>query len=395
MSDAAPSAAPSSAGAPSAPGAPYAVAIIGCGFVADLYMRSLAVYPEITIVGVFDRRPERLAAFAAHWMVPSFDTAEALYAALPRGGLVLNLTNPTSHVEVSRAALDAGHHVYSEKPLAMTMDDAHALAALARSRGLLLGAAPCNQLGESAQVLAAAVRQGVAGPIRLVYAEMDDGFVRQAPTEKWLGESGAPWPAADEFATGCTLEHAGYHLGWLMTAFGSVTTVIAASARLAAPDGDAPDYSTGTLVFDSGVIARLTCSIIAPHDHAITLVGDRGVIRQAKTWANGAPVRFHKRLTIRRKLLEMPVGKRLTFNGETHRMVGRKGAASMNFALGPMDMLEAAATGHPSRMSPELALHVTEVTLALQNAGLTSGAVPIATRIGEIAPMPYAQSLKR
>ena len=373
----------------------YSVAIIGCGFVADLYMRSFCVHPEVTIVGAYDRRSERLKAFAAHWEIPALASREALFAALPDDGLVLNLTNPASHVEVTTAALEAGHHVYSEKPLAPTMDEAHALAALAKARGLVLAAAPCNLLGESAQLLAAAVREGVAGPVRLVYAEMDDGFIRQAPTDKWAGESGAPWPAEDEFATGCTLEHAGYHLGWLIAAFGSVTTVVAASARLAAPADQAPDFSCGILAFESGAIARLTFSIVAPHDHEIMLVGDRGVIRQHTTWANGAPVRFHRRVTLRRRILELPVGRRLRFSGETHRMVGRTGAASMNFALGPVEVLDAIATGRPPRMSPELALHVTEVTLALQNAGLATGAQTMTPRIAPVPPMPWAGRLRR
>ncbi|WP_202913447.1 Gfo/Idh/MocA family protein [Acuticoccus sediminis] len=370
------------------------VAIIGCGFVADLYMRSLSLYPEVTVVGAFDIRGERLKAFTDHWKIPLFPSREALFEALPADGLVLNLTNPTAHFEVSRAALEAGRHVYSEKPLAMTMEDAHALAALARSRGLRIGAAPCNQLGESAQLLAAAVRENVAGPVRLAYAEMDDGFIRQAPTDRWLSESGAPWPAADEYATGCTLEHAGYHLGWMMQAFGSVRTVVAASARLAGSEGEAPDFAAGLLAFESGVIARLTCSILAPHNHEIMLVGERGVLKQEKAWANGAPVRFHKRVTVRRRILELPVGRRLSFSGETHRKQGRWGAASMNFALGPVELLEAIASGRPARMSPELALHVTEVTLALQNAGLTQGAQTMATRIGSIEPMPFAARLK-
>ena len=149
-------------------------AIIGAGFVADLYMGSLKLYPEIPIRGVFDRRPERAAAFCSHWGLAKHDSLEALLAACEPGDIVLNLTNPSSHYEVSRAVLEAGFHVYSEKPLAMEMGQATALTELAAEKRLT--SAPCSFLGEAAQTLWAAVRAGYPGKVRLVYAEMDDDF---------------------------------------------------------------------------------------------------------------------------------------------------------------------------------------------------------------------------
>src|SRR6056297_4185035 len=175
------------------------VAIVGCGFGADLYMRSLAVHPEVSVVAVHDRDSARQAGFAAHWRVPTEDSLAALLARLAPGDVVLNLTNPDAHYAINRACLEAGHHVYCEKPLAMEMAQAQALHDLAAARGLMLVSAPCSVLGEAAQVLLAAVRRGVAGVPRLVYAELDDGFIPQAPFAKWRSESGAPWPHADEF----------------------------------------------------------------------------------------------------------------------------------------------------------------------------------------------------
>ncbi len=57
------------------------IAIIGCGFVADLYMRSFATFPKLRIAGVFDLDPDRLTAFCGHWILPAFETREALFAA--------------------------------------------------------------------------------------------------------------------------------------------------------------------------------------------------------------------------------------------------------------------------------------------------------------------------
>ncbi|MEO1135735.1 MAG: Gfo/Idh/MocA family oxidoreductase, partial [Pseudomonadota bacterium] len=167
----------------------------------------------IKVAGAFDIDAARLKTFCEYWNVEATDSLAGLLA---HDALVLNLTNPRAHYEVSKAALDAGRHVYSEKPLAVSMPDAHALAKLARDNNLMLASAPCNWLSQSAQTVWKAISKGEIGTPRLVYAELDDDFIPQAPYEKWLSESGAPWPAKDEFETGCTLEHAGYYLTWLM-----------------------------------------------------------------------------------------------------------------------------------------------------------------------------------
>lgn len=369
------------------------VGIIGCGFVADLYMRSLALYEDISVSCVYDRDAGRLRAFAAHWSVPTADSLDSFLATLPEDAIVLNLTNPDAHFELNHACLSAGRHVWCEKPLAMTLSDASALHALAKKQGVMLCSAPCSVLGEAAQVLLKAIRDKVAGPVRLVYAELDDGFIPQAAYEKWISESGAPWPAGDEFRVGCTLEHAGYYLSWLIAAFGPVRRVVAASAEVIPDKPGAtgtPDLSVATLFFHSGVVARLTCSIVAPHDHRIRMIGDKGVLEVRQAWANGAAVRFHRRMRLRRRLMELPWGKRLPAGNKTHPKVGRWGAASMNFALGPVDMLEAMTEGRSPRLDADFSLHMTEVTLAIQNAGDDTGPQDMTTTCSRPEPMPWA-----
>lgn len=371
-----------------------AIGVIGCGFVADLYLSSLRTFPEVQILGAYDRDAARNAQFCRHWSLPSFPSLEDLFAALPAGSLVLNLTNPASHSEVNRACLEAGFHCYSEKPLALEMAEARALHALAESQGLLLASAPCSVLGEAAQTLAKAVRDEVVGTPRLIYAELDDGFISQAPLEHWQSESGAPWPYEDEFRVGCTLEHAGYYLSWLIAMFGSVTRVVAASAECL-PDkrgvaGGAPDFSVATLFFENGPVVRLTCSILAPHDHQIRVIGDKGMLRLKKAWDNDAKPRFHPRFRLRRRLIDSPFGRRLSLKGKTHPKVPRKGAAAMNFALGPVEMLSALSENRPCRLSADFALHLNEVTLAIQSAGNSAGAQTMTTRCQPMEPMTWA-----
>ncbi|MEI6100155.1 MAG: Gfo/Idh/MocA family oxidoreductase [Alphaproteobacteria bacterium] len=371
--------------------------LIGLGFVADLYMRSLQSFPDITVGGAYDRVAACRARFSAHWHVPVCTTLEEFLAQAGPQDLILNLTNPGSHFEVSAACLRAGHHVYSEKPLAMTMDDARILHGLAQASGLHLASAPCSLLGEAAQILWRAVRQGKIGRPLLVYAEMDDGFISQAPYREWKSESGAPWPYEDEFRVGCTVEHAGYYLTWLIAIFGPVRRVVAASAeldrhKLSEIETAAPDTSVAVLFFDGGVMARLTCSILARHDHSIRIFGETGTLEIAECWDNDAPVRLRQRRRLRRRLVELPWTRRLRLGGPSHPKMPRRGSAAMNFALGPAELLDAIAERRQSRLSADLALHLNEVTLAIQSSGTTAGSVAMSTTCSPIRPMAWAEA---
>ena len=359
------------------------IAIVGAGYVADLYMPSLRSFPELAVSGVWDVDAGRLAAFAGHWQLPAAASFADLVASGP--AIILNLTNPHAHAEVNRAALEAGCHVWCEKPLALAFEEAEALVALAAGRGLHLGSVPCSLLGQAAQTAWAAIRDGRIGRPRLAYAELDDGFLPAAPHAGWRSASGAPWPAADEFGTGCTLEHAGYYLGWLMAMFGPVRRIVSASARLL-DEGQtgaghaAPDYASASLFFDA-MVARLTCSIVARHDHRLRIFGDDGVLEVDEAWANGAPVRIRRRHVIRRRLIDSPFASRVRPAGAAHPMVARRGAASMNFALGIAEMARAIAAGRAPRLAGDFALHLTEAALAMQAGGehhMRSGFAPVA-----------------
>ena len=78
------------------------IAIVGCGFVADYYLSTLPAYPELKLIGVTDRDPDRALKFAAFHGVSRFGSLADLLND-SRVQLVLNLTNPRSHYEVTRA----------------------------------------------------------------------------------------------------------------------------------------------------------------------------------------------------------------------------------------------------------------------------------------------------
>lgn len=374
------------------------IAIVGCGFVADYYLKTLVNYPWLKLVGITDLLPERVALLAQRYSAPSYASVEDL---LTQSGadIILNLTNPRSHYSVTKAALEAGKHVYSEKPLAMAMDQAEELVQLASHKGLQLASAPCSLLSETAQTLWKALRQEKVGRVRLVYAEMDDGLLHRMPYQRWTSESGLPWPYKDEFEVGCTLEHAGYYVTWLAAFFGPVTSVTAFSSCLVEDkqtdvplDYNAPDFSVACLKFASGVVARLTCSIIAPHDHTLRIIGDEGILYTDDCWYYQSPVYLRRWINLRRKTFLSPWKTRypLVKNPQT-AYLGSRGAQQMDFCRGVAEMAEAIAQNRPSRISTAYSLHINEVVLAIQNALDTGAPCKIRSSFEPIAPMPWAE----
>lgn len=367
------------------------IGVIGCGYVAEQYANTLANHPELTVAGVCDRDAARAEMFATRTQSPACPTLDALLA---DGGieLVLNLTNPSQHFEISRAALAAGKHVYSEKPLAMTTADALRLVELARAQQRHLASAPCSVLSPSAQTLWRAVRRGAIGQVRVVYASFDDGMI--APNLEpwnWRTAGGVPWPAADEFEVGSTYQHAGYVVTWLCAMFGPARR-ITAFASVQMPDKGiavrsmAPDFSVGCIEFDAGVVARVTCGLAAPRDKSIVVVGDRGTLLVGNVRDDQAPVMWRpdhdsavaallrRRLPAAYRWLQA----RLTDAGASALFAKRYpavGACSsayaapgkrVDFLRGPQDMAEAIAAGRAPRLRAEFGAHLVEIVERLQ-----------------------------
>jgi len=372
------------------------IAIVGCGFVADYYMKTLPGHPELELVGVIDRDQDRASRFSAYHSVPTYPTLDELLED-STVELVVNLTNPSSHFAVSKACLEAGKHVYSEKPLAMELSQAEELVDLAEKRGLYISSAPCNLLGETAQTIWKALREKAIGRVRLVYAEIDDGLVHKMPYKKWSSESGIPWPYKDEFEVGCTLEHAGYYVTWLAAFFGPAQTVTAFSSCLI-PDKEtdvplaveAPDFSVACIKFASGVVARLTCGIVAPHDHTLEIVGDEGILCTKDCWYYRSPVYIKRRIRIRRKMFISPWKQKYPLVGKATRYRYR-GSQQMDFCRGVAELAAAVREKRPCRLSSRFSLHVNEIVLAIHHALDTGSAYKISSSFAPMAPMPWAK----
>jgi predicted dehydrogenase len=345
------------------------LAILGCGYVANMYRLTLPMHPELVLAGVFDRERSRTETMARLTGAPAYPDFSALLAD-DSVALVLNLTNPSSHYETTKALLEAGKHVYSEKPLAMRLDHAEELTALAEAKGLHLVSAPCTLLNPVAQTLWQAVREERAGRIRLVHAEMEDGMVARAPTSKWINEGGVAWPALDEFETGCTVEHAGYVLTWLCAMFGPAVRITAHSEELM-PDkmpgidlAPAPDYSVATIRFESGVVARMTNGLYAEHDHRLRLFGDDGVLDVDDPRSDTSPIKLRRYHTIRRRRFLSPRARSLPKLGGDEKIAAYRGSQTRDFCRAIADMARAIETGGRPVTDARFALHITELTLA-------------------------------
>ncbi|MER0238358.1 Gfo/Idh/MocA family oxidoreductase [Fulvimarina sp. MAC8] len=364
------------------------IAIVGCGYVADYYMLTLANHPELELVGAYDRDPAAAKRFGDYFKVSMFESFEALLQA-PGLELVLNLTTPESHYAISRASLEAGHHVYSEKPLAMSFEDAEVLVELSKAKGLMLGAAPCSYLGEAAESLNAEIRSGRIGEPRLVYAEMEDAMVFRDNYESWKSPSGAPWPGPHEFEIGATLEHAGYYLTWLCAFFGPVRELTAFAALCFDDKGTgqlaenlANDFSVACMRFDNGVTARLTCGLAAPKDRSIHVIGTEGMLALSDGWNYRSSIYRRDVLgrwlsrpaalgkVVRRLEPFMPGRQWFGTRVKTRRSADKLPATNskMDFSRGPAAIAEAAGKGRTLDFGADFALHVTELALIIQNA---------------------------
>ncbi|MGB3556491.1 MAG: Gfo/Idh/MocA family oxidoreductase [Jannaschia sp.] len=401
------------------------IGIIGCGYVFDHYMATRAKHPGLEIAGVADIDAARLKRATEFYGLTAYDSVAALLAD-PDIPVIANFTSIEAHYETTRAALEAGKHVYSEKPLVMAMDRARELMELAASKGLHLTCAPSNALGPTSQTMWKAVRDGAVGDVRMVYAEFDDNPIYLMSPEGWRSRSGAPWPYLHEYEMGCTWEHVGYHLTWMCAIFGPVRAVTAFS-KVTVPDktdqpldpADTPDFSVACLDFESGVVGRVTCSIAAPYDHRMRIVGKDGMIHADTYRHYHCPVKIEpftklnlnarKARSVRTRswlgalfgvggrsvplvIAPPPGADRVIDTGgplwNPKALIARWKRAELgqqDKMIGIAELCDAVATGRDPFPSPDFTLHLTELTLMIQAAGPDGASHAMTTRFDPVA----------
>lgn len=287
---------------------------------------------------------------------------------------VLNLTVQHAHPAVVRACLDAGKHVHTEKPVALTYEEARGLAELAESTGVRLSCAPINFMGEAQQTAAKLVREGDLGQVRLAYAEVNWGRI-----EAWHPE---PVPF---YEVGALYDVGVYPLTLLAAMFGPARRVTAYSHMLE-PErrtlaGEpfrlgTPDFVAALVELADGPLVRLTANFYVDNtrkQRGLELHGDEGSL-YLDSWEN-----FDSSLEIARR------------GGKYARVtLVRPGFPGKDWARSLAELDESLADGRPHRPSAGLAAHVVEVMEAISSSGRSGEPVEIRSEFDRPTPMPWA-----
>jgi predicted dehydrogenase len=252
------------------------VAVVGCGNISGPYGVTIGAYQNVTIAGATDIDPELSAAFVERFGGVAYPSLEALLAD-PTIDAVINLTSHGVHAEVTAAALEAGKHVHSEKPMAGSYPEARSLVELADANGVRLSCSPITFMGEAQEVAWRLLATGAIGTVRVVYAEVNWGRI-----ETWH-------PRPEPFyAIGPLADVGVYPLTILTAIFGPVRRV-AAHGKIVFPDrvssvGEpftvgAPDFGVAMVELEGGPLVRLTTSFyVGQHSkqRGIEFHGDTG-----------------------------------------------------------------------------------------------------------------------
>jgi predicted dehydrogenase len=357
------------------------VGIVGAGNISSRYIAGLARFPQLAVVGCADADPERSRAVEAAFGVRSFDTVEALLAS-PDVDVVVNITTPLAHAEVSLAAIAAGKDVYVEKPLAATLTDARRVLEAASAAGRLVGCAPDTSLGSAVQTARAAIDEGIVGePIGAAC------FVPHTHPEEWhpdprfLFQPGA----------GPLLDMGPYYVTALVTCLGPIAEVagmarIGASPRvMSAPnrlvesfEAEVETHTSAAIRFASGVVGTMLMSFDVWHGDFphIEIYGTLGALRLP------SPNDFDGDVSVR---LNADAGWRTV--APRIAVSGPPGADAQRLrGIGVADVV-AARAGAPQRATGSLAYHVLEVLAAVTESSDDHRFVAIESTIERPRPL--------
>jgi predicted dehydrogenase len=338
---------------------PVRVGVVGCGVIAERYVEDSVAFPTWQPVACADLDPVLAEAFADEHALRA-GTFEQLLDD-DEVELVLNLTPPAVHAELSRAALAAGKHVYTEKPLATSVEDGRELVAEAERLGLRLGSAPDTFLGSAYETARRLIEAGEIGTPLGATATM------------LVGGPDAWHPNADFFyraGGGPTLDIAPYYLTAIASLLGRyesaaafATTPTAERTLMAGPRAgerfrvEVPTHVAAVLQLERGPVATVTVSFEARGQYTSTLsvFGSTGMLELPDANGFGGELRVKHGTDEWEDVPYEPRG-----DQETR-------------GLGLHELVEAMRAGRPHRASGELALHVLETADAILRSAESRG----------------------
>jgi predicted dehydrogenase len=330
--------------------------IVGCGNIAERYAADLLRNRVVDLVGFHDVDFTRAERFATEFGGTPHRTLDDAIAA---AGLVINLTIFESHYPVTKAALSAGRHVYTEKPLALSLDHARELGALSESRGVRLASAPFTFMGAAQALAIDWVRSGRLGEVRVVNAEVNHGRI-----ETWHPN---PEPF---YAAGPMLDVGVYPLAILIAALGSVSTVRALSSTVLPGRSDlagkaftpaSPDYWLVELVHAGGARVRLSVNFYVDGDEGITFHGDDGSLALASWFQPGT------------QLVHTPYG------SESETVAVPAAPDVVDWSVGVAEVVTSIEEDRPSPLNRDQAVHMVDILEAVTASAAEGEPVALTT----------------
>lgn len=357
---------------------PVRVGVIGCGAISPAYFSAAKHFPVLQIVACADMNPDSAAAKAKDFNVPRACSVDELLAD-PAIEIVLNLTVPKAHAEVSLRAIEAGKHVYLEKPLGVNREEGANLIAAARASGLSVGCAPDTFLGAGIQTARKLIDDGLIGrPVAFTAFLMGRGHEHWHPSPEFYYERGG----------GPMFDMGPYYLTALLNLLGPARRVMG-MASIGIPHRtitskpklgkqiavETPDHIVGSIEFESGCVGTIVTSFAtraASYDgkNPITIFGDRGTIRVPDPNGFDGPVFLCQ------------FGEKDEFAEQPHTF--RKGYGR---SVGLADMATAIRQNRPIRAGGEQAMAVLDLMQAFLDSSDTGRAVEPTVRYHRPAAM--------
>jgi predicted dehydrogenase len=368
------------------------IGVVGCGSISVAYMRNAPLFRDLSITACADVSPDASARRAAEYGLRAL-TVDALMA--DQGiDLVLNLTVPAAHFDISMRALAAGKHVFTEKPLAVTADQGRQLLAAAQANGCTVGSAPDTFLGAAGRQARRIVASGAIGtPVVGTAFMFGRGMEHWHPDPAFYYQPGA----------GPVLDMGPYYLTMLVNLLGPVRRVQAmASSGQAERLITAPGPKQGTrfairtptsvlslLQFEGGaqVVFGASWDVYRHSSAPIELHGTEGSLRLPDPDTFGGVVALSDRGA---DWAETDTSTHLF--GTVNWPVAAPDRANYRM-LGLADLARALQEGRPARASGALALHVLEVMEAILRAAENGAAEEIPGGVAQ--PMELAEDEAR
>lgn len=362
---------------------PVGVGLIGAGVISEEYLRNLTAFPDLRVVRIADLDLTRAATQAEKHGVPRSGSVAELLAD-PDVELVVNLTIPAAHVDVGLSALDAGKHVWAEKPLALDRESGRKLLDSAAEKGLRVASAPDTVLGPGMQTARRAIEDGRIGTPRTALAMFQSpGPESWHPAPEFLFQTGG----------GPLLDMGPYYLTALVQLLGPIRRVTGAGGR-----------ARDTRIIGSGPRAGTEFPVTVLTTVTALVDFERGGSAQVVLSFDSA---------LRREMLELTGSDGAAVLSDPNRFDG----STLIHPMGTDELIELAAEGHkatrgtgvlelarairagvPERASGALAYHVLDVMLSIDDSITTGEPVLIESTVEVPPPMaadwdPYARTL--